>query len=690
MGIESVAQEALEAALGDGAIFRPDQLEAIQAVVERRDRVLVVQRTGWGKSVVYFIATRLLRGEGLGPTVLISPLISLMRDQLRMARDLGVRAAAINHSTKEDWPAIEEALADDEVDLLMITPERLADDHFRQETLPSMPKGIGLFVVDEAHCISDWGHDFRPDYRRIKRITENLADSVPLLATTATANDRVVEDIEEQLGPDLEVIRGELGRESLYLQTIALAHQAERLAWLAQYLGQVEGSGIVYTLTIADARRVSEWLRLQGIDAPAYYAGVGDDDKRRLEEELRGNRVKALVATVALGMGFDKPDMSFVVHFQRPGSVVNYYQQIGRAGRAIDRAEVVLLAGAEDESISDHFIGSAFPPEPLIQEILAVLEGGDGFRMMELTPVVNATESSIKHALKTLEVEGIVTHDNAHWIRTPNPWVPDNDRVEAVTAIRRSEQARMADFVETGECLMRHITRELDDPGEEDCGRCANCAGSFVSLDLDPKLVQEAVGFLKHSHRPIEPRKAWPHGLEDRRGKIPAKHRSEEGLALAIYGDAGWGTLVKEGKYGGSGFSEDLVEATLEMIAEDLDAEVSPTWVTAVPSLRDPALVSGFAENIAGRLGLPYRRAVVKQQETKPQKSLQNTQQQARNALDAFAVDPSEIEDGPVLLIDDMVDSRWSLTVCGVLLREQGSGPVYPLVLAQTSTASDP
>ena len=452
----------------------------------------------------------------------------------------------------------------------------------------------------------------------------------------------------------------------------------------------MEGSGIVYTLTVADARRVSDWLRLQDIDAPAYYAGVGDDDKRRLEVELRASRVKALVATVALGMGFDKPDMSFVVHFQRPGSVVNYYQQIGRAGRAIDRAEVVLLAGAEDESISDHFIGSAFPPEPLIQEILAVLEGGDGFRMMELTPVVNATESSIRHALKTLEVEGIVTYDDARWIRTLNPWVPDSDRVEAVTAIRHSEQARMADFVGTEECLMRHITRELDDPGEEDCGRCANCAGPFVSLALDTGLVQEAVRFLKHSHRPIEPRKAWPHGLEARRGKIPVEHRLEEGLALAVYGDAGWGTLVKEGKYGGAGFSDALVEATLEMLAEDLDAEPFPTWVTAVPSLRDPTLVAAFAETVAGRLCLPYRRALVKQQETEPQKSLQNGLQQARNALRAFAVDPSQVESGPVLLIDDMVDSKWSLTVCGVLLREQGSGPVYPLVLAQTSTASDP
>jgi ATP-dependent DNA helicase RecQ len=690
MDVWGEAQKALEVALAPGAKFRPGQLEAIEALVGGRERVLVVQRTGWGKSIVYFIATCLLRDQGLGPTILISPLISLMRDQLRMADELGLRAVTINSSTNHDWDRIEGELVRDEVDLLLITPERLANDHFRIDTLPSIPKGIGLFVVDEAHSISDWGHDFRPDYRRIRRITESLPTSVPLLATTATANDRVVIDIESQLGPDLKLIRGELGRDSLYIQTVPLGHQAERLAWLAEYLAQVEGSGIVYTLTVADAKRVSAWLIEQGIDAPAYYGHVGDEVKRDLEDKLRSNEIKALVATIALGMGFDKPDMSFVVHFQRPGSVISYYQQIGRAGRAIDRAEVILLEGSEDEAITDSFIRGAFPPESLIEEVLDVLGGGDEMKLMELTSRINASESLIKQTLKTLEVEGIVARAGTSWVRTPNPWTPDRERIEAVTAIREGEQAKMAEFVGTDGCLMRFITHELDDPTEKDCGHCANCAGPIVTIQPDPGLVQQAVSFLKRSYRPIEPRKKWAHGLSERRGLIPPAHRLEVGRALAIYGDAGWGTLVKSGKYGGGGFSDELVEAMVEMIGEELQVEPFPTWVASVPSLRDPTLVDGFAAKLAARLGLSYRRALVKQQETAQQKTLQNGLQQARNALRAFLVDPAEVEQGPVFLFDDMVDSRWSLTVCGVLLLEHGSGPVYPLVLGQTSTGTDP
>jgi ATP-dependent DNA helicase RecQ len=406
------AQEALEATLGEGSEFREGQLEAILTLAENRERALVVQRTGWGKSVVYFIATRLLRDQGLGPTILISPLLSLMRDQLRMAEGLGVKAATINSSNQGERGEVEERLARDEIDLLMVSPERLADQRFQTQTIASIEKGIGLFVVDEAHCISDWGHDFRPDYRRIRRITENLPETVPLLATTATANDRVIADIESQLGPDLKVIRGPLGRESLHIQAIRFDDQAERLAWLAQYLQQVEGSGIIYTLTVADTKRVSDWLIAQEINAPAYYGRVEDADRRRLEDELRGNEIKALVATVALGMGFDKPDLSFVVHFQRPGSVISYYQQIGRAGRAIDRAEVILLAGAEDDSISTHFISGAFPSEEVIEKVLGVLEEGEEVKQMEITSAVNVPERMITQTLKTLEVEGIVARAN--------------------------------------------------------------------------------------------------------------------------------------------------------------------------------------------------------------------------------------------------------------------------------------
>jgi ATP-dependent DNA helicase RecQ len=654
--------------------------------VEQRSRVLVVQRTGWGKSVVYFIATRLLRDEGSGPTILISPLLSLMRDQVRMAENLGVNARTMDSTNRDQWDEIEAELAADQVDLLLISPERLATDRFQTKTQRSIKRGIGLFVVDEAHCISDWGHDFRPDYRRIQAITRSLPPQVPLLATTATANDRVVADVGEQLGPDLVVIRGPLGRDSLHLQVVELDDQAERLAWLLEYLERVDGSGIVYALTVADAKRVSQWLREHGIDAPAYYGGVDDGDRRRLEQQLRDNEIKALVATVALGMGFDKPDLNFVVHFQRPTSVIAYYQQIGRAGRGVERAEVVLLSGAEDDAIAEFFIEQAFPPEVVLKEVLATIEESEGAQVKDIEVNVNAKKDTISRALKILEVEGAVIHDGPAWTRTVNPWEPDSERVEAVTAARHEELERMREFVSTDSCQMRFLTRELDDPADQPCGRCANCTAPFLPDEPRPELIQEASLFLKRSYRPIEPRRRWPAGLTQRSGMIPDHDQLREGRALAIYGDSGWGQLVKEGKYSGAGFADELVEAVAEMIAADLAADPFPSWITAVPSRRSPELVSGFARRLADRLQLPYRSALVKVRDTPQQKTMENSVQQARNAIDAFAVEPAELLDGPVLLIDDMVDSRWSLTVCGVALAEAGSGPIYPVVLGETTS----
>jgi ATP-dependent DNA helicase RecQ len=690
MTTRSKAESLLKRALGDAATFHDGQLEAIEALVDERARALVVQRTGWGKSVVYFLATRLLRDEGSGPTILISPLLALMRDQLRMAETLGLRAMTINSSNTTQWKEVEAALAADEVDLLLVSPERLANQRFRNRTLAKIPGNIGLFVVDEAHCISDWGHDFRPDYRRIRGLVEALPPKVPLLATTATANNRVIADIEEQLGPDLTVIRGQLGRESLHLQVIRLDDQAERLAWLAEYLPRTGGAGIVYTLTVADTQRVSRWLGEQGIEAPAYFGGLDSAERQRLEAALRDNQVKALVATVALGMGFDKPDLAFVVHFQRPPSAIAYYQQIGRAGRAVDRAEVVLLAGREDDEIADHFIDGAFPSEEVMLTVLDAVDELDGASVPMLEGEVNATAGTIAQALKILEVDGAVTKDGPRWIRTVNPWTYDQTRVETVTAARRSEQQRMSEFAETDECLMRFLTQELDDPGEERCGRCENCSKPFATAEVDRTLVLEAKRFLKHSHRPIEPRKRWPAGLDERSGTIPEELRLREGRALAIYGDAGWGELVKDGKYGGSGFSDELVEAVAEMIDDDLLPDPPPEWVAAVPSKRAPDLVPAFARRLADRLGLPYRSALVKVRATPPQKEMENSAQQARNAIASFGADPAEVSSGPVLLVDDMVDSRWSLTVCGVALAEAGSGPVYPIALGQTTTGAGP
>jgi ATP-dependent DNA helicase RecQ len=684
MAVAEGAQQLLEKALGKGASFRPQQLEAIEALVEKRARVLVVQRTGWGKSVVYFISTRLLRSSGWGPTILISPLLSLMRDQIAMAQRLGVRAVSMDSTNEAEWDEIEAALAADEVDLLLVSPERLANQRFRERTLNAIPQGIGLFVVDEAHCISDWGHDFRPDYQRIRQITEYLPPGVPLLATTATANDRVIGDIEGQLGPDLEVFRGPLARDSLHLQVTELDDQAERLAWLAEYLESVDGSGIVYTLTVRDAMRVSAWLEQRGIEAPAYFGALGHEKRLRLERALRDNKVKALVATVALGMGFDKPDLSFVVHFQRPTSVVAYYQQIGRAGRGVDRADIVLLTGREDDEIAEYFIAGAFPPEQVTRDVIATLEQHEEASVRKLETAINAKHGEIDQTLKILEVAGAVVKQNGSWSRTANPWELDSERIEQVTATRYHELERMQAYAETGTCLMLFLTSELDDPSSVPCGRCANCCEPFLPIAPDPELVQEAIFFLKRAHRVIEPRKQWPAHLGEPHGNIPEEHRLKEGRALAVYGDAGWGQAVKEGKTEGA-FADELVEAVAEMIENDLRPDPKPTWVTAVPSRRDPELVPGFAQRLAAHLGLPYRAALEKTRDTPQQKTMENSVLQARNVLGAFAVEPAEIMEGPVLLVDDMVDSRWSITVCGVALQEAGSGPVYPIALGETT-----
>ncbi len=675
--------------LGEGAAFRAGQLEAVLALVDDRSRVLVVERTGWGKSLIYFMATRLLRDGGAGPTILISPLLSLMRDQMRMADAIGVRALTINSENVHLWNEIEGALAAADVDLLLVSPERLSNQRFRERTLGLIERGIGMFVVDEAHCISDWGHDFRPDYRRIKNLVTLLPPTVPLLATTATANDRVVADIEDQLGPDLVVIRGSLARDSLRLQAIALSDQAERLAWLAENLDRLSGSGIVYCLTIADCERVSDWLQSRGYDVAAYHSGLNGEKRRALEEALRANQVKALVATIALGMGFDKRDLGFVVHYQRPGSAVAYYQQIGRAGRAVERADVVLLAGREDDQIESFFIHGAFPPEDNLRQVLTALEAGEGLTVSELEDVVNLSRGRLQQALKVLELDEAVFRDGSRHVRSATAWTPDNERIRSVTEQRERELGRMQDYVRGESCLMEFLQRELDDPAAASCGRCAVCAGDFVSREADAALVREAVGFLRRSHRLIQPRKKWPDGgVDGRRGMIPQPLRAEEGRALAIYGDAGWGRLVSQAKYGGGRFDEELVEAVAELIEQTWRPGPAPEWVVAMPSLRTD-LVPEFAARLAARLGLPYSQALVKVKETPPQKEMENSRQQLRNVIGAFEVDQAALLPGPALLVDDVVDSRWSLTECARLLRESGSGPVYPCALADSSRSGD-
>jgi ATP-dependent DNA helicase RecQ len=685
------------------ASFHDGQWESINRLLNHK-RVLVVQRTGWGKSMVYFLATKLLREQGAGPTLLISPLLSLMRNQIEAAGRIGVKATTINSTNDDDWDAIQAELDANKVDVLIISPERLANDNFRQNILSSLASNIGLFVVDEAHCISDWGHDFRPDYRRIVRVLQAIPPNVPVLATTATANDRVVNDIKSQLGDDIELIRGSLVRKSLKLQNIEMPSPAARMAWLAQTIPELPGSGIVYTLTQRDADRVTEWLQINNINAKSYHSSIQDREdgtsvKENLEQQLLKNEIKTLVATVALGMGFDKPDLGFVIHYQRPASVVHYYQQVGRAGRAVDEAYGILLCGEEDDHIADFFIRSAFPPQKHVSAIISALDSSEnGLSVPSLQSSLNLRQSQIEKALKYLTVESPspVIKIGSKWQVTAaaDIYSIDQDYVDEITKVRRAEQTQMQYYMQHQGCLMTFLQNALDDPNPKNCGKCRNCNPDLLlSEEYNDGLANRASLMLRRSYQPILPRKQWPSkdvfkSYDFQNRNIPPELQASEGRALSLWRDAGWGQLVAKGKYEEERFSNKLVGACVEMI-NDWNPNPAPKWVTCIPSRNHPNLVPDFAERLANTLGIPFVACIEKIKDNQQQKFLQNSHQQVRNLDGVFRINLEPKGYGPCLIVDDMVDSRWTLTVASALLRQVGCTAVYPLALALNSPRMD-
>lgn len=673
------AELLLHRIAGRAVSFHPGQWEAIEEMVVRRGRVLVVQRTGWGKSAVYLIATRLLRDAGRGPTLLVSPLLALMRNQIEMATRAGVKAETINSTNRDDWAEVSARANSGEVDLLLISPERFNNREFLEQTFPAVLHSMGLLVVDEVHCISDWGHDFRPDYRRLGRVVNALPPGVPILGTTATANDRVIDDVAAQLGAGLTIQRGPLERESLALQVINLADRADRLAWLADAVPRLPGSGIIYCLTVRDVERVSRWLRSQGVDVAAYTGESDTELRMEVEESLKHGRLKAVVATSALGMGYDNPFIEFVIHYQTPGSPIAYYQQVGRAGRAVDTSLGVLLAGAEDRQIQDYFITTAFPDEHSTEVILDALSRS-GLTSTALEGVVNLARGKLQALLKILEVEGAVYREGREWFRSASPWTYPRERIALVTQHRRREQAAMTEYLTTDDCLMEFLGRALDDPSATRCGRCSNCRGEpILDVSIDPVVRANALIFLDRGHRPIEPRLTLPPGVD---WPSLRKYGCAEGRCLSVSGDPGWAERVRKGKYDAGNFGDELVDAVVAMIG-DWSPRPPPTWVTAVPSTRSGELVANFARRLADALGLPFLPAVRRTSTHAPQKSLHNSTQQFRNVAGAFAV--TDVAPGPVFLVDDLVDSRWTLTVIGSLLRQAGCEAVFPVALCDTS-----
>ena len=670
-----------------GAMFRKDQEEAVRQIVEGNNRMLVVQKTGWGKSFVYFIATKLLREAGMGPALLVSPLLALMRNQIAAAKRMGVRAKTINSDNREQWSEVENAVQRGKVDILLISPERLANERFLNEVLIAIADRIALFVIDEAHCISDWGHDFRPHYRLIERIVRTLPPNLRLLATTATANNRVMADLTEVLGPNLQISRGDLNRPSLILQSIRLPGQAERLAWLAERMPCLPGSGIVYTLTVRDANQVAAWLKSRNLAVEAYTRETGDRQKG-LEQALLDNKVKALVATTALGMGFDKPDLAFVIHYQAPGSAVAYYQQVGRAGRALDRAYGVLLSGREEIEITDYFIKNAFPTREEAEAVLEALEAAPaGLSSREIETRANVSAGRIQKTIQLLSLESPapIAEQGSKWQLTAATlndafW----ERAQRLTELRRAEQQQMQKYAELPSGHMAFLIRALDgEPGNDPPADWPRLPASVT-----PGLITQASAFLRRTRLSIEPRRRWPLGglpLYDLSGSIEPHLQFQSGKALCVWGDAGWGSLVLQGKHRDKRFSDELVAACADLVRE-WNPDPPPEWVTCVPSLRRRSLVPNFARRLAAALGLPFRPVLVKTEDRPEQKTMENSAYQARNVDGSLKLNLRSMPAGPVLLVDDMVDSRWTFTIAAWLLRSRGAGEVRPLALAQAGS----
>ena len=683
------AERALELLrLGSGQVhasFRDGQEEAIQQMIDGDHRLLVVQKTGWGKSFVYFISTKILREAGCGPALLVSPLLALMRNQIAAAERMGVRAATINSDNIAKWPEVEAKIKQNEIDILLISPERLANERFRTEILGGLSLHVSLVVVDEAHCISDWGHDFRPHYRLLERFIRNMPPNIKLLATTATANNRVVQDLENVLGPNLRISRGDLNRPSLTLQTIRLESKAERLAWLSNQLTALAGHGIIYTLTVRDANQVANWLNSQGFDVEAY---TGESGSRRpeLEQALSENRIKALVATTALGMGYDKPDLSFVIHYQMPSSVVAYYQQVGRAGRALNAAYGILLSGKEEDDIANWFIKSAFPTNEEVKEVVAQLEAHPaGLSVPQLLKEVNLSQGRVEKTLSLLALESPppITKSGRHWQKTEVALSEDFwERAERLTTLRRREQQRMREYVHLpfGH-HMSFLISELDG----DPSGVITSSLQALSEDFPKDKLREANIFLKRYHLPINPRKQWPNGglkHSNNHGKIAKSYQANSGKVLSLLGDAGLGDLVNVGKNQQQYFSDELIDACVVMFKE-WAPQPAPTWVTCVPSLRNPTLVPDFAKRLAQALNLSFRVAIEKTDSRPEQNKFNNSFQQARNVDGSLAPIRDQILSSPVLLVDDVILSGWTLTISSWLLRKNGSGEVWPLALAQ-------
>jgi ATP-dependent DNA helicase RecQ len=668
----------LQLLAGPQAVPRADQLAAVDAVLQPAARVLVVQATGWGKSAVYWAATTALRKAGGGTTLVISPLLALMRDQVTAAGKAGLKAESINSTNIDDWDPVFQALKNNQLDVLLVSPERLGNPAFAAR-LPQLLAQTSLIVIDEAHCISDWGFDFRPDYQRLAR-SLLAAPNAAVLATTATANERVTDDVRRQLGNGTAVFRGTLARTSLRLSVIPGLSAAERFAWIADALQTLPGSGIIYTLTVAEAERLAGYLRRCGFDVPAYTGQTETADRLHIEQQLRKNELKAVVATSALGMGYDKPDLGFCLHLGSPGTPVAYYQQIGRAGRALTHAEAILLPGSGDEAIWEYFATANIPSQENADRVLTALSERPQ-SVIDLEGATAIRRGRLEALLRILAVDNAVEKDGSKWTATGRPWMLDSRKWDALLAGRREEADLMRNYAHGRGCLMAYLQQALSDPNPAPCGKCSVCTGQLPEPGLHPSAsaINEARRFLRQQDVIFEPRKIWPKGCT-RKGTISAKLAAR---AVAFADDPGWTEELEAlARSGMTIVPSGLLDGAVSLLQRwKNDWEQRPALVMPAPA-PDSEMQSNrqFANHISTIGRLPLFDAFSWQGPACPEN--QPSASHVKHLEKAIRLQKlTDLPAGPVLLCATTARTCWTMTLAAALLSEAGVKSVMAIVL---------
>lgn len=655
--------------------FYNEQWEAVQRILNG-ERILMIQRTGFGKSLCYqFPATQF---EGI--TVIFSPLIALMRDQVKALNGKGISARYINseQSVEENSTAIQDAL-DGKVKILYIAPERQENSEWIEAT---RKMNLSMVVIDEAHTISVWGHDFRPAFRRIINLVKLLPQSLPVLATTATATKRVQEDIEQQIGGRLTTIRGQLGRDNFNLYVIKVHSEDEKLVWLAQNLNRIEGTGLIYTGTRVNTEVYAKWLVYNGINAINYNAGHDADTRKDVENGLMQNRYKCVVSTNALGMGIDKPDIRFIIHTQIPASPIHYYQEIGRAGRDGKPTTIILFYNEqedengieEDYELPKAFIDGARPSKEKYLKAIEALKQ-EPLSERGLMKATNLKQTQIRIIKADLIDQGIakeVVNGKSKVLEYQfGARELDTQSFEDLRIAKLKDLDAMVGYVNTTKPRMQYLCEFLDDDNNVNYSNCDNTNLNKLTVTVTG-FWRDKLSDFRESYFPVL-------DVESRNSNIV------NGVAASYYGVSNVGNALHRSKYGNGGdFPDFLLRLTLKAFHKTF-GNARFDWVLYVPPTHSGDLVKNFAAKFASAIKVPISHKLVKVRQTSEQKVYQNGWLKQDNVKDAFSyLSPEEVNGKRILLLDDIFDSGATMKEIGKLLTTMGAETIVPIAIAKT------